>query len=138
MTEAIKKPNPLHVKGTWILVLVIFVINIIPAMRIYDSDPAIGGVLAVGHYAETFGFVLFYWILAAVITSSPGFKLIAFKDNFNASVPELTPIAYFAPINLAKFFSKTCKGFPKVKSPVGTNLFNLTQRSLTFLNSSGR
>ena len=52
-------------------------------------------------------------VFAAVITSSPGFKLTAFKDNFNASVPELTPIAYFAPINLAKFFQKPVEAFLK-------------------------
>jgi hypothetical protein len=57
-------------------------------------------------------------VLAAVITSSPCFTPKTFKLNFIASVPELTPIAYLDPINFAKFFSKVCNGFPKVKSPV--------------------
>ena len=43
-------------------------------------------------------------MLAAVITSSPGLIFIDFKDNFKASVPELTPTAYLVPINFAKFF----------------------------------
>ncbi len=102
MTEAIKKPNPLHVKGAWILVLVIFVINIIPAMRIYDSDPAIGGVLAVGHYAETFGFVLFYWILAAVIT----FLVNKFKFR-KATFYKILFYLMFVPLlyNIARMFA---------------------------------
>ena len=60
-------------------------------------------------------------VLAAVITSSPLPIFKAFKDNFIASVPELTPIANLVPINFAKFFSNCCRGFPSVKSPVSTN-----------------
>ena len=36
--------------------------------------------------------------------SSPLPTLSAFNDNLIASVPELTPTAYFVPINFAKFF----------------------------------
>ena len=50
-------------------------------------------------------------VFAAVIISSPGFIPIDFKDSFNASVPELTPIAYLVPINFAKFFSKIANSF---------------------------
>ena len=60
-------------------------------------------------------------VLAAVIISSPGLIFKTFRLNLIASVPELTPTAYFVPINLANFFSKIFNGFPKVKSPVSTN-----------------
>ena len=43
-------------------------------------------------------------VFAAVITSSPIPTFNAFNDNLIASVPELTPTAYFVPINFAKFF----------------------------------
>ena len=44
-------------------------------------------------------------VFAAVITSSPGPMFNALRDSLIASVPELTPIAYFVPINLAKLSS---------------------------------
>ena len=49
-------------------------------------------------------------VLAAVITSSP-LPIFAFKDNFIASVPELTPIANLVPINFAKFFQIVAEVF---------------------------
>lgn len=73
-------------------------------------------------------------VFAAVITSSPIPTFKAFKDNFIASVPEFTPIAYLQPINFAKFFSNLLNSFPRVKSPVFTNFFNFNQRSSVFLN----
>ena len=38
-------------------------------------------------------------VLAAVITSSPLETPFAFKESLIASVPELTPMAYFVPIS---------------------------------------
>ena len=67
-------------------------------------------------------------VLAAVIISSPGLILIAFKDNLMASVPEFTPTAYLVPISFAKFFSNLFSSFPNVKSPVFTNFFRFFQR----------
>ena len=52
------------------------------------------------------------------MTSSPGPMFKALRDSLIASVPELTPIAYLVPINLAKLSSNLVKGSPKVKSPV--------------------
>ena len=43
-------------------------------------------------------------VLAAVITSSPGFIFKHFKLSLIASVPELTPTAYLVPIKFANFF----------------------------------
>ena len=62
----------------------------------------------------------------------PGFPIItgkALSDNLIASVPELTPIAYLVPINLAKLFSNLVNGSPKVKSPVATKFLRSCQRS---------
>ena len=39
-------------------------------------------------------------------------------DNFKASVPELTPIAYLVPINLQNLLSKIKLFFPCVSQPV--------------------
>ena len=68
-------------------------------------------------------------VLAAVITSSPGLIFKTFKLNFIASVPEFTPTAYFVPISFANFFSNSCNGLPKVKSPVSTKSFNFFHKS---------
>ena len=42
-------------------------------------------------------------VLAAVITSSPGLIFSNFRLNFIASVPELTPTAYFVQICLVLY-----------------------------------
>ena len=88
------------------------------------------GIAPISHIAPTVATN----VLAAVITSSPGFISRTFKLNFIASVPELTPTAYFVPIKLANFFSNIVNSFPKVKSPVFTNFFNLLHRSGAFEN----
>jgi len=73
-------------------------------------------------------------VLEAVIISSPGFIPIDLRDNFIASVPELTPTAYFDPISLANFLSNISSSLPYVKSPVSTNFFNFFHRSLALEN----
>ena len=56
-------------------------------------------------------------VLAAVITSSPCLTPTALSEILIASVPELTPTAYFVHINYANLFSKIVNSLPKVKSP---------------------
>ena len=68
-------------------------------------------------------------VLAAVITSSPGFIPRARRLSFIASVPLLTPIANLLPINFAKACSNSASGFPRVKSPVATNSCSLSHKS---------
>ena len=77
-------------------------------------------------------------VLAAVITSSPCPTPSAFSDNLMASVPLLTPTAYFVPINSAKDFSNFLSSSPNVKSPVLTNSFNFCHRSSQSLNCCAR
>ena len=73
-------------------------------------------------------------VLAVVITSSFAFMLRHLRDNLIASVPELTPTAYLDPIKLAKFFSNSLSGLPKVKSPVLTKIFNFFHKLSQFEN----
>ena len=73
-------------------------------------------------------------VFAAVITSSPKPIPLAFNASLIASVPELTPIACFDPINCANFCSNSVKGFPSVKSPVETKLLSCSHKSSAFSN----
>ena len=78
------------------------------------------------------------YVFAAVITSSPWDTPRAFKESLIASVPELTPTAYFEPIRSAKLSSNFDNSAPRVKSPVATNSFSRDQRSSHSLNCSSR
>lgn len=56
-------------------------------------------------------------VCAVVITSSPLFIPTASSDSWIASVPLLSPMACFTPMNLARFSSKVSVSFRSMRSP---------------------
>ena len=88
------------------------------------------GIAPNSHIAPTVATKVF----AAVIISSPCLIPSVFRLSLIASVPEFTPTAYLVPINLENFFSNSCNGFPKVKSPVETNFLRFNHKSSQFPN----
>ena len=80
----------------------IFVLKSSRSILRLSSILTITGFAEQSRIASTVAIKLKDW----VITSSPAPMLSAFKDKKSASVPLPTPIAYFAPVLFAKFFSQ--------------------------------
>lgn len=77
-------------------------------------------------------------VLAAVITSSPGCTPTACSARLSASVPELTPIACFAPMAPPNRPSNSATALPSVKSPECTSASMSASTAFTSMNWRSR
>ena len=73
------------------------------------------------------------YVLAGTIISSPCLKPNPLIIRLSASSPLAQPMQCLAPINFAKFSSKTLHSFPKIYQPESRTFFILESNSFLYL-----